>query len=124
MTVRVGAKQDNFLRLELLGDLLRSRVDGPPGNAAALIDVANLTSAMITPSMTLLYRQSRAAVKTTVTRQRNGTGDEPAPVGYASARFGKAGISSQVLPCSRRPARFFWTPPHCLKKNGTCLAWH
>jgi hypothetical protein len=41
MTARIEAKQDDFLRLELFGDLLRGCVDGPPGNAAALIDVGN-----------------------------------------------------------------------------------
>ena len=34
------------------------------------------------------------------------------------------GISSLVLPSSRRPAFFFRTPPHCLKKNATSLARH
>lgn len=29
------------------------------------------------------------------------------------------GRSSQVLPSRRRPVRFFFTPPHCLKKNAT-----
>jgi hypothetical protein len=33
--------------------------------------------------------------------------------------YGHAGNSSQVRPSSNRPARFFWTPPHCLKKNAT-----
>src|SRR5659263_774959 len=28
-------------------------------------------------------------------------------------------MSSQVLPSSSRPAFFFLTPPHCLKKKGT-----
>jgi len=38
---------------------------------------------------------------------------------YAFTNFIPTGISSHVLPSSVRPARFFCTPPHCLKKNGT-----
>jgi hypothetical protein len=29
------------------------------------------------------------------------------------------GILSKVLPFSNLPAFFLFTPPHCLKKNGT-----
>jgi hypothetical protein len=33
--------------------------------------------------------------------------------------FSTIGISSQVCPFKRRPARFLLTPPHCLKKKAT-----
>lgn len=43
---------------------------------------------------------------------------------YAPAKFAPAGISSQVRPSRVRPAFFFCTPPHCLKKNGTLAFKH
>jgi hypothetical protein len=41
---------------------------------------------------------------------------------YAFTKF--LGISSHVLPSRVLPARFFCTPPHCLKKNGTLALKH
>jgi hypothetical protein len=43
---------------------------------------------------------------------------------YTFTEFMVTGISSQVLPLSVRPALFFYTPPHCLKKNGTLAPRH
>src|SRR5262245_10916729 len=40
------------------------------------------------------------------------------------SNFTLTGISSQVFPSRMRPARFLFTPPHCLKKKGTFAAWH
>ncbi len=39
-------------------------------------------------------------------------------------RFAVSGISSQVRPSRIRPARFFRTPPHCLKKKGIPASRH
>src|SRR5690606_25826036 len=41
-----------------------------------------------------------------------------------TGRLVRGGNSSQVRPLSTRPLRLFWTPPHCLKKNGTLAARH
>ncbi len=34
------------------------------------------------------------------------------------------GVSSQVRPSNCLPLFFLFVPPHCLKKKGTCAAWH
>jgi hypothetical protein len=43
---------------------------------------------------------------------------------YTPVTFRAIGISSHILPSSVRPARFFCTPPHCLKKKGTMARRH
>lgn len=45
-------------------------------------------------------------------------------IGYDTICPIVSGISSHVRPSSRRPVFFLFTPPHCLKKNGTPASRH
>lgn len=56
--------------------------------------------------------------------ERQTDGPEAVCSPYAFTKLISRGISSHVLPSRVLPAFFFWTPPHCLKKNGTFAFWH
>ena len=43
---------------------------------------------------------------------------------YAFSKVIFVGISPHILPSSNLPAFFLWSPPHCLKKNGTLAFKH